>query len=161
MIRVAILTISDKGASGERQDESGRLISEMIEEISGKEEYYKIIPDEYETIKKELIEICENQEVDLVLTTGGTGLAKRDVTPEATTAVVKKEVPGITEKMRGETGKITPKAYLSRAKSGIYDSTLIVNLPGSKKAVRECLESIFDILPHGIEILKGKVTEHE
>ena len=161
MIKTAILTISDKASRQQRKDKSGKLIAEIIGEIEGEEVFYKIIPDEKKEIKENIIHICDNKIADLILTTGGTGFAPRDITPEATGAVIDKEVPGITEKMRSETASITPMAYLSRAKAGIRGKTLIVNLPGNPKAVEECLQAIFDILPHGIDILKEKVTEHD
>ncbi len=161
MIRVAVLTISDKGSTGEREDKSGQVITEMIAEIDGERVYYDIIPDEIDQIKESLIEISDNNTADLILTTGGTGFAPRDITPEATAAVIEKEVPGLTEKMRWETVKITPQASLSRARAGIRKSTLLINLPGSPKAVRECLDAIIDVIPHGIDILKENITEHD
>ncbi len=160
MIKTAILTISDKASRQEREDKSGKLIMEIIREINAEKVYYKIIPDEKEQIKEEIIDICDKKIADLILTTGGTGFAPRDVTPEATAEVIEKEVPGITDKMRIETALITPMAYLSRAKAGIRGKTLIINLPGNPKAVKECLEAVFDILPHGIDILLGNVKEH-
>lgn len=160
MIKTAILTISDKASQQEREDKSGKLIMEIIKEIDGEKVYYKIIPDEKEQIKEELIAICDKRIADLILTTGGTGLAPRDVTPEATAEVIEKEVPGITDKMRIETAAITPQAYLSRARAGIRGKTLIVNLPGNPKAVKECLEAVFDILPHAIDILLENIKEH-
>lgn len=161
MIRTVILTISDKGAEGKRKDKSGQVIKKMIEIINGKLVYYKIIPDEKKMIKKELRFISDNDKADLILTTGGTGFAKRDITPEATLEVIEKEVPGIPEKMRKDTIDITPMAALSRAKAGIRKKTLIINLPGSPKAVEECLEAVIEIIPHGIDILRGNFTEHE
>lgn len=160
MIKVAIITVSDKGAAGEREDLSGRVIEEMVEKIDGKIVFYDIIPDQFGKIKETLFNISERGIADLILTTGGTGLARRDITPEATMAVIEREVPGITEMMRWETARITPKSFLSRARAGIRKSTLIVNLPGSPKAVRECLDAVLPILPHGIDILKGEITEH-
>jgi len=160
MIRSVIITVSDKGSKGEREDKSGQVIKEMITEINGDIVDYKIIPDERAIIKEEMKIIADSDKADLVLTTGGTGFAERDITPEATAEIIEKEVPGIPEKMRMDTVKITPMAALSRAKAGIRGKTLIVNLPGSPKAVRECLESIIDILPHGVDILRGNVTEH-
>ena len=133
----------------------------MMSEINSDIIDYKIIPDERVKIKDELKIIADNNKADLILTTGGTGFAERDITPEATAEVIEKEVPGIPEKMRMDTVKITPRAALSRAKAGIRGKTLIVNLPGSPKAVKECLESIIDILPHGIDILLAKVKEHD
>ena len=160
MIRSVIITVSDKGSKGEREDKSGQVIKEMITEINGDIVDYKIIPDERAIIKEEMKIIADSDKADLVLTTGGAGFAERDITPEATAEIIEKEVPGIPEKMRMDTVKITPMAALSRAKAGIRGKTLIVNLPGSPKAVRECLESIIDILPHGVDILRGNVTEH-
>ena len=160
MIRSVIITVSDKGSKGEREDKSGQVIKEMITEINGDIVDYKIIPDERAIIKEEMKIIADSDKADLVLTTGGTGFAERDITPEATAEIIEKEVSGIPEKMRMDTVKITPMAALSRAKAGIRGKTLIVNLPGSPKAVRECLESIIDILPHGVDILRGNVTEH-
>lgn len=133
----------------------------MMSEINSDIIDYKIIPDERVKIKEELKILTDNNKADLILTTGGTGFAERDITPEATAEVIEKEVPGIPEKMRMDTVKITPRAALSRAKAGIRGKTLIVNLPGSPKAVKECLESIIDILPHGIDILLAKVKEHD
>ncbi len=161
MIKTAILTLSDKASQQKREDKSGKLIMSLIGEINAKKVYYNIIPDEKEQIKKEIIKICDNKIADLLLTTGGTGFAPRDITPEATEEVIEKETPGIPEKMRAETSSITPLTYLSRAKAGIRGKTLIINLPGNPKAVKECLEAVFDILPHGIDILQEKVTEHK
>jgi molybdenum cofactor synthesis domain-containing protein len=160
LIKTAILTISDKGSQGEREDKSGPVIMEMLKEFNAEKQYYNIIPDEIVEIKDELIKLTDKEEVDLVLTTGGTGFAPRDVTPEATRAIMEKDAPGIAELIRMETINITKKAALSRAVSVIRNDTLIINLPGSPKAVRECLEAAKEVIPHGIEILKGEVTEH-
>lgn len=160
MIKTAILTISDKGSQGEREDKSGPVIMEMLKEFNAEKQYYNIIPDEIVEIKDELIKLTDKEDVDLVLTTGGTGFAPRDVTPEATRAIMEKDAPGIAELIRMETINITKKAALSRAVSVIRNDTLIINLPGSPKAVRECLEAAKEVIPHGIEILKGEVTEH-
>ncbi|MEA1939079.1 MAG: MogA/MoaB family molybdenum cofactor biosynthesis protein [Candidatus Caldatribacteriota bacterium] len=159
MIKVGILTISDKGSRGEREDLSGKTIKDIIAKIEGKVEYYKIIPDEKEIIKKELIKAVDKLHLDLILTTGGTGLAKRDVTPDATLGVIEKEVSGISEIIRNESFKKTNRAILSRAVSGIRKESLIINLPGSPKGVRESLKIILDSLPHGMEILKGQAVE--
>jgi molybdenum cofactor synthesis domain-containing protein len=160
LIKTAILTISDKGSQGEREDKSGPVIMEMLKEFNAEKQYYNIIPDEIVEIKDELIKLTDKEDVDLVLTTGGTGFAPRDVTPEATRAIMEKDAPGIAELIRMETINITKKAALSRAVSVIRNDTLIINLPGSPKAVRECLEAAKEVIPHGIEILKGEVTEH-
>jgi len=159
MIKVGILTISDKGSRGEREDISGKVIEEVIRKINGKVKYYQIIPDEKEMIKEELIKAVDKLNLDLILTTGGTGLGKRDVTPEATLAIIEKEVPGISEIIRSESFKKTNRAILSRGVSGIRKESLIINLPGSPKGARESLEIILEALPHGIEILKGQATE--
>lgn len=154
--KVAIITISDKGSKGEREDLSGKVIREIVatwaDVIS-----YKIVPDEKDQIKKAMIEQLDK--VDLILTNGGTGLAPRDVTPEATLEVIEKEVPGITEIMRLTGFQKTKTAILSRAVAGIKGRTLIINLPGSPKAVKESIEIIMDALPHAIDKLKGDPSE--
>lgn len=159
MIKVAIITISDKGAIGQREDLSGKTIAEILKGIEANIVWYTIIPDELSLIKTTLIEAIENHNADLILTTGGTGLAKRDVTPEATRAVIEKTVPGISEIIRMESFKKTPHALLSRAIAGIRGRSLIINLPGSPKGVRESLNVILKALPHGLAILKGEVSE--
>ncbi len=159
MIKVGILTISDKGSRGEREDLSGKVIEEIVKKINGEVKYYQIIPDEKDIIQEELIKAVDKLHLDLILTTGGTGLAKRDVTPEATSAIIEKEVPGISEIIRSESFKKTNRAILSRGMAGIRKKSLIINLPGSPKGVRESLEIVLEALPHGIEILKGQATE--
>lgn len=159
MIKTAILTISDKGSRGERVDGTGEAIKNTLDSKEYTIEYYKIIPDDIDKIQEELIQLCDELKVNLILTNGGTGFSKRDVTPEATMKVVEKNVPGIAEAMRSASLKITPKAMLSRAVSGIRGETLIVNLPGSPKGAVENLEVILPALPHGIEILTGKASE--
>ena len=159
MIKVGVLTISDKGSRGEREDLSGKVIEEVIRKINGEVKYYQIIPDEKNIIQEELIKAVDKLHLDLILTTGGTGLGKRDVTPEATSAIIEKEVPGISEIIRSESFKKTNRAVLSRAMAGIRKESLIINLPGSPKGVRESLEIVLEILPHGIGILKGQATE--
>ena len=159
MISVGVLTISDKGTRGEREDLSGKKIKNIVSKIDGEVKYYTIIPDEKELIKKELIKAVDEIHLDLIFTTGGTGLAKRDVTPDATSEVIEKSVPGISEMIRGESFRKTNRAILSRAISGIRGESLIINLPGSPKGVEESLEIILDALPHGIEILKGQASE--
>lgn len=159
MIKVGILTISDKGSRGEREDLSGKVIEEVVKKINGEVKYYQIIPDEKDIIQEELIKAVDKLHLDLILTTGGTGLGKRDVTPEATLAVIEKEVSGISEIIRSESFKKTNRAILSRGVAGIRKESLIINLPGSPKGVKESLEIILDALPHGIEIIKGQVNE--
>lgn len=157
MITVAVLTISDKGSKGEREDLSGPLIADILKPIGADVKYYEIIPDEKKLIKEKLTYF--SGKVDLVLTTGGTGLSPRDVTPDATLEVIEREVPGIAEAMRFESFKKTRKSVLSRAVAGIKSTTLIINLPGSPKAVRENLEVILDAIPHAIEKIKGDTSE--
>ncbi len=159
MIRTAIITLSDKGAKGEREDESGRVIREMITEIAASTIHYEILPDEKALIIEVLKRLSDSGEIDLILTTGGTGVAPRDVTPEATRAVLDRELPGMAEAMRAESLKKTPHAMISRALAGIRKQTLIVNLPGSPKAVRENLAAILPALPHAIDKIKGDPTE--
>lgn len=155
----AIITISDKGSRGERVDTSGVAIGEILEENHWNVTYRTIIPDEQELIQETLIKCSDEMSVPLVLTTGGTGFSQRDVTPEATKAVIEKETLGIAEAMRLESLKITPMGMLSRATAGIRGNTLIVNLPGSEKAVRECLGAIIKPLHHGVGIMLGSASE--
>jgi molybdopterin adenylyltransferase len=159
MIKVGILTISDKGSKGEREDLSGKVIEEVVKKISGEVKYYQIIPDEKDIIQEELIKAVDKLHLDLILTTGGTGFAKRDVTPEATLEVIEKEVSGISEIIRSESFKKTNRAILSRGVAGIRKESLIINLPGSPKGARESLEIVLEALTHGIEILKGQAAE--
>lgn len=158
MINLGILTISDKGWRGQRQDISGQVIRESL--LDSQVVKYEIVPDEVDVIADKLTDWAGSGSVDVILTTGGTGLSARDVTPEATLSVVDKVVPGLTEAMRASTFKSTPFSILSRAVAGVRGRCLIVNLPGSPKAVRECLEVILPVIPHAVEIIKGEVTEH-
>ncbi len=158
MFRVAVVTASDRGARGERADESGRVIEDLIVTLGWEVVDIRIVPDDIEVLIETLVELCDDK-ADLVLTTGGTGFALRDNTPEATLTVIERQVPGLAEAMRAETSKKTPRAILSRGVAGIRKRTLIVNLPGSPKAVRECLEVILPALPHGLEILTGRAQE--
>ena len=159
MYKVGIITASDKGSQGKREDVSGQTIKEIIEKYNYKVTQYIVVPDEKEEIKKAIIDMIDNKSVDLVLTTGGTGFSKRDVTPEATKEVIDKETPGISEGIRNFSFLITPKAMLSRATSGIRKNSLIINMPGSPKAVRESLEYLLKALTHGMDILKGNDSE--
>jgi len=161
MIKVGILTISDKGWQGERRDKSGEVLKEYFSSPEGSVVKYAVVPDETDAIAGKLSGWADEGSVDVILTTGGTGLAERDVTPEATLAVVDKVVPGLAEAMRARTFAITPTAILSRAVAGVRAKCLIINLPGSPKAVRECLEVILPVIPHAVEIIQGVVTEHE
>ena len=159
MFKVGVLTISDKGYAGERVDGSGALIIEILKKNDFCVEKYEIVPDEKDLISQSLIDMCDKDKVDLILTTGGTGFSPRDVTPEATMAVIERHVPGIPEAMRSKSLLITPKAMLSRAVCGIRKQTLIINMPGSPKAVEECLEIILPVLPHALQILTGQTGE--
>jgi molybdopterin adenylyltransferase len=154
-IKIAILTVSDKGSQGQRKDTAGPAVKEVLAPLNIEVLGYDIVPDEIEAISAKLIHYCDELDCDLVLTTGGTGFSPRDVTPEATLKVIDRIVPGIPEAIRAGSLKITPKAMLSRAAAGIRNKSLIINLPGSEKGVRESLAIILPALEHGIEILRG------
>jgi len=160
MFKAGILTISDKGSKGERHDESGGVIRESLSHLDIHVTRYQIIPDEKGVISQKLVEWADDGDTDVIITTGGTGLSQRDVTPEATLSVVDKVVPGFAEAMRARTFSKTPMSILSRATAGVRGNCLIINLPGSAKAVSECLEVILPAIPHAVEIIKGEVTEH-
>jgi len=159
MFKVAILTISDRGSKGEREDSSGPLIQEMIKGLPAEVIHYEIIPDEKDEIAEALTKSSDRLKADLILTPGGTGLSPRDVTPDATLKVIEKEVPGFAEAMRAESLKKTPHAMISRAVVGIRGASLIVNLPGSPKSVKENLSVILPALPHALSKLKGDPEE--
>ena len=159
MYRAGIVTLSDKGAAGEREDKSGAVIKEILESAGYEVVGRSLLPDEGEALKAELIRLSDQVQCDLVLTTGGTGFSRRDVTPEATEDVCTRMAPGIAEAMRYESLKVTKKAMLSRAAAGIRGTSLIVNLPGSPKAVRENLLAVIETLAHGIRILNGSDGE--
>lgn len=158
-IPVAIITASDKGAKGEREDVSGQEIANMIAEIGGKVIDYRILPDDMEALASTMVELTDQIGAALVLTTGGTGFSPRDFTPEATLKVIERQVPGLPEAMRRESFVKTSRAMLSRAVAGIRGKSLIINLPGSPKGVRECLQVIMPVLPHAVEILRGTSGE--
>ena len=158
MFTAGVLTVSDKGSRGERVDESGQVIKAALVSLGASEIKYGIVPDERSAISAKLREWSDGG-VDLVLTTGGTGLTPRDVTPEATLDVLDRVAPGFAEAMRAYGMKQTPQAMLSRAVAGIRKKTLIINMPGSPKAVKECLEAISPALPHAIETVRGQASE--
>ena len=155
----AVITLSDKGAKGERKDESGPAAVEMLKAAGYEVAETMILPDEPALLKKELIRLADQRQVDLVLTSGGTGFSMRDQTPEATMAVADRNAPGIAEYIRMRSMQVTNRAMLSRGASVIRKGTLIINLPGSPKAVRESLEFILDSLDHGLRILRGSASE--
>jgi molybdenum cofactor synthesis domain-containing protein len=162
MIRLAIVTVSDKASTGEREDAGGPAIREAL--AAGGVEFtemdYRIVPDEEQLIGEALFHLSERSDVDLILTTGGTGLAPRDVTPQITLHSIDYEVPGIAEAMRAASLKVTPMGMLSRGVAGVRKRTLIINLPGSPKAVRENLDAISGALQHAVDTLRGRVGEH-
>jgi molybdenum cofactor synthesis domain-containing protein len=158
MFTVGVLTVSDKGSRGERVDESGRAVQECLVSLGVRNTKYGIVPDDRAIISDKLREWAD-EGLDLILTTGGTGLAPRDVTPEATLDVVDRVAPGFGEAMRAHSSRYTPMAMLSRAAAGVRGRTLIVNLPGSPKAVKECLEAILPALPHALETVRGQAAE--
>jgi molybdenum cofactor synthesis domain-containing protein len=155
---IGVLTLSDKGARGEREDESGRVLREMVASL-GEIVRYRVIPDEEELIVSTLVEWVDKDGVDLILTTGGTGLSPRDNTPEATARVIEKEIPGMAEAMRMASMAKTPHAMISRALAGVRRQSMIINLPGSPKGVRENLEVVYPALEHALLKLKGDPSE--
>lgn len=157
MYRAAIITLSDKGSRGERVDESGSLLKNILKDVGFEVTDYEVIPDEREILKDRLIKLSEK--VDLILTNGGTGLSPRDITPDVTLKVIEREVPGIAEAMRYEGLKKTNRAMLSRAVAGVRGECMIVNLPGSPKAIKEGMDVILNILPHALEKIKGSQEE--
>jgi molybdopterin adenylyltransferase len=161
-IRLAIITVSDKASRGEREDAGGPAIRETLESLGLPFTVvdYRVVSDEQHLIAEALFHLSERPDVDLILTTGGTGLAPRDVTPQATLGAIDYEVPGIAEAMRAESLKVTPAGMLSRAVAGVRRGKLIVNLPGNPKAVRENLHAIAAALPHAMSTLRGEVGEH-
>ncbi|SDY88991.1 molybdenum cofactor synthesis domain-containing protein [Proteiniborus ethanoligenes] len=159
MFKVGVITASDKGSAGEREDLSGKAIIDILEGKGYTIEKYIVLPDDEDSLSSEMIYMSDELKVDLILTTGGTGFSKRDVTPESTIKVCDRMAPGIAEAMRYYSLSITPRAMLSRAVSGIRKDTLIINLPGSPKAVKESLEYIISSIHHGLEILTGRTGE--
>lgn len=159
MFRAAVITASDKGYAGEREDVSGALVKEMLTEAGYEVVHYTVLPDDRKALADELRRLCDNGEAALILTTGGTGFSPRDCTPEATIDVAERIAPGIAEAMRAQSMKVTDRAMLSRAVAVLRGQTLIINLPGSPKAVRENLSCILPALEHGLAILTGRDSE--
>lgn len=154
--RAAVITMSDKGSRGMREDTAGDAVVKILEDNGWLVQYRTMIPDDFDLIQQELIKCADELKVTLTVTTGGTGFSMRDVTPEATLKVIDREVRGIPEAMRAESMKITPMGMLSRAAAGLRKQTLIVNLPGSKKAASECLEAVIKPIRHGVDVLLGE-----
>lgn len=161
MYKVGIITSSDKGSRGEREDKGGPMIRRIVEKFSDDYEVadYIILPDDRYKLADAMVKMADQDHIDLIITTGGTGFSKRDTTPEATLDVVERRTPGISEAMRSISFEKTPRAMLSRAESGIRGDSLIVNLPGSPKAIEEILEPILPSLKHGLDILQGRDAE--
>lgn len=153
MKQAAVITVSDKGAAGERADASGPAVRAMLEEAGYQVVFQTIIPDEMDQIQTVLLQCCDEKQIPLVLTTGGTGFSPRDITPEATLAVIQREARGIPEAMRMASMQITPRGCLSRSVAGIRGGSLIVNLPGSPKAAKENLAAVLDPIGHGLDML--------
>lgn len=158
-LRVGILTVSDKGSAGLREDKSGPAIAECLQSIEHEIIWHGIVPDEQEQITQQMRMLSEQLDADVILTTGGTGLSPRDVTPEATMAIAEKIVPGIAEAMRIQSAAKAPRSMLSRGVAAVYHGTLIINFPGSPKAVRECMGIVLPVLEHASAVLKGTVSE--
>jgi len=158
-MKAAVLTISDKGSIGQRQDTSGPAVAEVLKTIGAEVVKYEIVPDEIEIISGRLRQYADSPGIDLIITTGGTGVAPRDLTPEATRLVIDREVPGMAEAMRMESFKKTPHALISRAIVGIRKQTLIINLPGSPKGATENLQFILKAIPHAVEKIKGDPSD--
>jgi molybdenum cofactor synthesis domain-containing protein len=159
-MRAGVLTISDKASTGERVDTSGAAIAELLGSIDASIERTDVVPDEAPQISDTLRSWADSGELEIIITTGGTGLSPRDVTPEATAEVIERLAPGLSELMRSEGLKHTPMAALSRGVAGVRGRCLIVNLPGSEKGVRQSLAAVIDILPHAVEILRDRVGDH-
>ncbi|HEY8486417.1 MAG TPA: MogA/MoaB family molybdenum cofactor biosynthesis protein [Limnochordales bacterium] len=160
-IRAGVVTVSDGVSAGRREDRSGELLCRLVEQAGGRVEFRRVVPDEAEQIRRVLLEAADVHRLDLVVTTGGTGLAPRDVTPEATLSVVERLVPGLPEAMRWAALARTPTAMLSRAVAGVRGRTLIVNLPGSPRGVQESWQAIAGQLPHAVALLRGEQGLHE
>ncbi|HIF44267.1 MAG TPA: MogA/MoaB family molybdenum cofactor biosynthesis protein [Dehalococcoidia bacterium] len=161
MFGLAVLTVSTSGSQGNRDDSSGQAIKELLEGDDFEVVRYEIVTDDKDTISAKFIEWADADDVDLIISTGGTGLGRYDVTPEACLAILDKEVPGMAEAMRSKTLQFTPMAMISRSVAGIRSNTLIITLPGSTKAVKECLDVVMPVIPHSLELLhRESVNEH-
>ncbi|MBC7255673.1 MAG: MogA/MoaB family molybdenum cofactor biosynthesis protein [Chloroflexi bacterium] len=160
-IRAAVITISDKGYAGQREDVSGPLLASLLEKMGAEVCERVLVPDEPDLIRRELIRLADEAHLDLIMTTGGTGPAPRDHTPEATLSVIDREMPGLAELLRFEGYRKTPLAVLSRGIAGLRGACLIVNLPGSPRAVAEGMEILAPVLPHAVQIAQGRSLEHE
>lgn len=158
MIRFAVITASDKGAAGQREDASGALLRERLS-VLGRVVYTAVLPDERALLAEEMRKICDEDTADVIFTTGGTGFSPRDITPEATADIIERAVPGIPEAMRARSLAYTDRAMLSRAAAGIRKKTLVINLPGSPKAVDECLSVVLPVLEHAAAIMRGEAGE--
>ncbi|MFN2615092.1 MAG: molybdenum cofactor biosynthesis protein B [Actinomycetota bacterium] len=154
-MNVAVLTVSDRASSGEYPDEGGPLLQRLVADAGGSVTAHAVVPDDQAAIEKILIEWSSRPDVDVILTTGGTGFGARDVTPEATRAVIDRDAPGIAEAMRAAGLRVTPFAALGRQVAGIKGRTLIVNLPGALKAAAECMDALVPVLPHAVEMLRA------
>lgn len=159
-MRIGVITVSDGVHAGEREDKSGAAIREYVERNGGTVERYRVVPDEIELIQGELVSMADDFDVDVLFTTGGTGLAPRDVTPEATRSVIDREAPGFAEAIRLESLKKTRRAMLTRGIAGTRGRTLIINLPGSTRGVVESLDAIFDQLEHAVALLRDRPIDH-
>jgi len=160
-IRVGVLTLSDSASQDQRDDVSGNLILDFVRTINASVVHRQILPDDYEQIKKTLTLWVDRDDLDLIITTGGTGLAARDVTPQATRSLLDYEIPGMGEAMRGLGMKKTPFAMLSRSLAGVRKKSLIINLPGSPKGVRESLQAVWAVIPHAVDILRDRYQQHD
>lgn len=159
-MRVGVITVSDGVFQGQRDDESGRAVRDVVTQAGDDVVVHRVVPDEMDEIEAVVVELVDTLDVDLVLTTGGTGLAPRDVTPEATRRVIDREAPGIAEAMRYYSLAKSPRAMLSRAIAGVRRNTLIVNLPGSVRGVKECLDAIYAQLPHAVSLIRQAPVDH-